>query len=57
MSNPHHITYVPKGAKIKKGVLGPGSGSTDFLTISKNGVIQMKRENRIIAKKIISQNV
>ena len=57
MSSPHRSTSKNKGVKIKQGITGPGTGTADFLTISKNGVIQIKRENRIIAKKIISHNV
>jgi len=36
---------------IKRGVLGNGSGQTDVIQVSKNGVITISRENRNIAKK------
>ena len=41
--------------KIPRGILGQQSGTTSPIQISKNGVITISKENRIITKKIISK--
>lgn len=40
-----------KKIKIPRGILGPSSGTTSPIQVSKNGVITISKENRIIAKK------
>lgn len=40
-----------KKVKVHQGIEGALSGSTEFLTISKNGVIQISKKCRNIAKK------
>ncbi len=43
-----------KKIKMPRGILGSKSGTTSNIAISKNGVIQISKESRNIAKKIIS---
>lgn len=40
-----------KRVQIKRGILGAGTGSTDVIEVSKNGVIKISKENRNITKK------
>ena len=40
-----------KRVEIKQGILNAGTGSTDVVQVSKNGVIQISKENRNITKK------